>query len=91
MFHGQVDDREFWKTWSFLEIVGDDPVEFAEAFVKNHFEGGYAPARKRKRLINDIARRRRRHRRRRQDSLITTQHIAPRGRRQGTAFIGCLH
>ncbi|KAB8187914.1 DUF1048 domain-containing protein [Microbispora catharanthi] len=38
------------------EIVGDDPVEFAEAFVKNYSDGGYAPARERKRLINDIAR-----------------------------------
>lgn len=37
-------------------IVGDDPVEFAEAFVKNYSDGGYAPARERKRLIADIAR-----------------------------------
>ncbi|WP_101790784.1 DUF1048 domain-containing protein [Nonomuraea indica] len=38
------------------EIVGEDPVEFAETFVKNYSEGGYAPARERERLINAIAR-----------------------------------
>ncbi|MFI9358021.1 DUF1048 domain-containing protein [Streptomyces lydicus] len=38
------------------EIVGDDPVEFAEAFVQNYSEGGYVPPRARKRLADDIER-----------------------------------
>ncbi|GAB3209432.1 DNA-binding ferritin-like protein (Dps family) [Marinactinospora thermotolerans DSM 45154] len=38
------------------KIVGEDPVEFAEAFVQNYSEGGYAPARERKRLTDAIAR-----------------------------------
>jgi DNA-binding ferritin-like protein (Dps family) len=38
------------------EIVGEDPVEFIEAFVQNYSEGGYAPARERKRLTDAIAR-----------------------------------
>ncbi|SEH01017.1 DNA-binding ferritin-like protein (Dps family) [Nonomuraea solani] len=38
------------------EIVGADPVEFAEAFVKNYTDGGYVPARERKRLSDAIAR-----------------------------------
>ncbi|MFG2489196.1 DUF1048 domain-containing protein [Streptomyces virginiae] len=38
------------------EIVGEDPVEFAEAFAQNYTEGGYAPARARKRLADDIER-----------------------------------
>jgi DNA-binding ferritin-like protein (Dps family) len=38
------------------EIVGDDPVEFVEAFVRNYTEGGYAPARSRKQLIDAIMR-----------------------------------
>ncbi|MFJ6479697.1 MULTISPECIES: DUF1048 domain-containing protein [unclassified Streptomyces] len=38
------------------EIVGEDPVEFAEAFVQNYTEGGYVPARARKRLTEDIGR-----------------------------------
>ncbi|MGI5121976.1 DUF1048 domain-containing protein [Marinactinospora thermotolerans] len=38
------------------EIVGEDPVEFAETFVQNYSEGGYAPARERKRLTDAIAR-----------------------------------
>ncbi|QHC23247.1 DUF1048 domain-containing protein [Streptomyces sp. GS7] len=38
------------------EIVGEDPVEFAEAFVQNYTEGGYVPARARKQLTDDIAR-----------------------------------
>ncbi|MEQ4722983.1 DUF1048 domain-containing protein [Nonomuraea sp. B19D2] len=38
------------------EIVGEDPVEFAEAFVENYSEGGYAPTRERKRLTDAITR-----------------------------------
>ncbi|MER7500911.1 DUF1048 domain-containing protein [Nonomuraea pusilla] len=38
------------------EIVGEDPVEFAEAFVKNYTEGGYVPARARRQLTDAIAR-----------------------------------
>ena len=26
------------------EIVGDDPVEFVEAFARNYTQGGYVPA-----------------------------------------------
>lgn len=37
-------------------IVGEDPVEFAEAFVQNYSQGGYVPARARKKLIDAIAR-----------------------------------
>jgi DNA-binding ferritin-like protein (Dps family) len=36
------------------EVVGDDPVEFVEAFVQNYSEGGYAPAREKKRLTDAI-------------------------------------
>jgi DNA-binding ferritin-like protein (Dps family) len=38
------------------EIVGKDPVEFVEAFAQNYSEGGYVPARERKRLTDAIAR-----------------------------------
>lgn len=38
------------------EIVGEDPVEFAETFAKNYSQGGYVPARERKRLTDAIAR-----------------------------------
>ena len=38
------------------EIVGEDPVEFAEAFARNYSEGGYVPARERKRLTDAIVR-----------------------------------
>ena len=38
------------------EIVGEDPVEFVEAFVQNYTEGGYVPARERKRLTSAIER-----------------------------------
>ncbi|MEU7860713.1 DUF1048 domain-containing protein [Nonomuraea sp. NPDC049141] len=38
------------------EIVGEEPVEFAEAFVHNYSEGGYVPARERKRLTDAITR-----------------------------------
>ncbi|MEU6742753.1 DUF1048 domain-containing protein [Streptosporangium sandarakinum] len=38
------------------EIVGEDPVEFVEAFARNYAEGGYVPARARKQLTNDIER-----------------------------------
>ncbi|MEU8433228.1 DUF1048 domain-containing protein [Streptomyces sp. NPDC029216] len=36
------------------EIVGEDPVEFVEAFAENYSDGGYVPARARKRLTDDI-------------------------------------
>ncbi|KOU33645.1 hypothetical protein ADK54_41865 [Streptomyces sp. WM6378] len=38
------------------EVVGEDPVEFVEAFARNYSEGGYVPARARKQLTDDIAR-----------------------------------
>jgi len=38
------------------EIVGEDPVDFVEAFVQNYSEGGYVPTRERKRLTDAIAR-----------------------------------
>jgi DNA-binding ferritin-like protein (Dps family) len=38
------------------EIVGEDPVKFAEAFVQSYSEGGYVPARARKQLTDAIAR-----------------------------------
>jgi DNA-binding ferritin-like protein (Dps family) len=38
------------------EIVGEDPVEFVEAFAQNYTEGGYVPARARKQLTDDIER-----------------------------------
>jgi hypothetical protein len=38
------------------EIVGEDPVEFVEAFVQNYSQGGYVPARARKRLTDAIER-----------------------------------
>ncbi|WP_214408706.1 DUF1048 domain-containing protein [Sphaerisporangium fuscum] len=38
------------------QIVGEDPVEFVEAFARNYTEGGYVPARARKQLTNDIER-----------------------------------
>jgi DNA-binding ferritin-like protein (Dps family) len=38
------------------EIVGEDPVEFVEAFARNYSKGGYVPARVRKRLTDAIAR-----------------------------------
>ena len=38
------------------EIVGDDPVEFAETFAQNYTKGGYAPDRARERLITAIER-----------------------------------
>ena len=38
------------------EIVGEDPVEFVEAFVQNYSEGGYVPTRGRKRLTDAIDR-----------------------------------
>jgi DNA-binding ferritin-like protein (Dps family) len=37
------------------EIVGNDPVEFAEAFAQNYSQGGYVPAREKKRLTGAIA------------------------------------
>ncbi|MFJ3794446.1 DUF1048 domain-containing protein [Kitasatospora sp. NPDC090091] len=38
-------------------IVGQDPVEFADAFAQNYSEGGaYVPASARKRLTDDIER-----------------------------------
>jgi DNA-binding ferritin-like protein (Dps family) len=38
------------------EIVGQDPVEFVDAFARNYSEGGYVPARARKQLTDDLAR-----------------------------------
>lgn len=38
------------------EIVGEDPVEFADAFAQNYSEGGYVPASARKRLTDAIGR-----------------------------------
>ncbi|MFI5775382.1 DUF1048 domain-containing protein [Streptomyces sp. NPDC051658] len=38
------------------EIVGEDPVEFVDAFAQNYSEGGYVPARARKQLTDTIAR-----------------------------------
>ncbi|MFK0259288.1 DUF1048 domain-containing protein [Streptomyces sp. NPDC090445] len=37
-------------------IVGEDPVEFADAFAQNYSDGGYVPARARKQLAEDIDR-----------------------------------
>jgi DNA-binding ferritin-like protein (Dps family) len=37
------------------EIVGEDPVEFAEAFLQNYSKGGWV-TRERERLVNAIAR-----------------------------------
>ncbi|MFB6580050.1 DUF1048 domain-containing protein [Streptomyces sp. NPDC056402] len=38
------------------EIVGEDPVEFANAFARNYSEGGYVPARAKKQLTEAITR-----------------------------------
>lgn len=38
------------------DIVGEDPVEFVNAFAENYSEGGYVPARARKQLTDDITR-----------------------------------
>jgi DNA-binding ferritin-like protein (Dps family) len=38
------------------EIVGADPLEFVEEFVKNYTDGGYVPARAKKQLTDAIAR-----------------------------------
>jgi len=38
------------------EIVGDNPVEFVEAFAQNYTKGGYVPDRARERLISAIER-----------------------------------
>ncbi|MGW2249952.1 DUF1048 domain-containing protein [Kitasatospora sp. NPDC001660] len=38
------------------EVVGQDPVEFAEAFARNYTGGGCVSARARKRLTDDIER-----------------------------------
>ena len=38
------------------DIVGDDPVEFVEAFAQNYTKGGYVPDRARQRLISGITR-----------------------------------
>ena len=37
-------------------IVGENPTEFVEAFVQNYSEGGYVPARARRRLTSAIDR-----------------------------------
>src|SRR6266536_3066622 len=62
--------EEFWRTWSFLagrleqsaangtpirEIVGEDPVEFIEAFVRNYPKGQWI-IRERERLTTAIDR-----------------------------------
>jgi len=38
------------------DIVGEDPVEFVEAFVQNYSKGGYVPTRARERLTSAIER-----------------------------------
>ncbi|WP_199537427.1 hypothetical protein [Spongiactinospora gelatinilytica] len=38
------------------QITGENPLEFVEEFVKNYTEGGYVPARARKRLTDAITR-----------------------------------
>jgi DNA-binding ferritin-like protein (Dps family) len=38
------------------EVVGEDPVEFVNAFAENYSEGGYVPARARKQLTDEIER-----------------------------------
>ncbi|MGW4023554.1 DUF1048 domain-containing protein [Streptomyces sp. NPDC005009] len=38
------------------EVVGEDPVEFVDAFAQNYSEGGYVPARARKQLTDELAR-----------------------------------
>lgn len=38
------------------DVVGEDPVEFVDAFAGNYSEGGYVPARARKQLTDDIGR-----------------------------------
>ncbi|WP_203184150.1 DUF1048 domain-containing protein [Streptomyces pratensis] len=38
------------------DVVGEDPVEFVDAFARNYSEGGYVPARARKQLTDDIGR-----------------------------------
>jgi hypothetical protein len=49
-----IGDKKRWRV--IRDIVGEDPVEFVEAFVQNYSEGGYVPARARKRLTDAIAR-----------------------------------
>ena len=41
---------------SIREIVGEDPLEFVEAFVQNYSKGGWVPDRERERLISAIDR-----------------------------------
>ncbi|MFH9419171.1 DUF1048 domain-containing protein [Streptomyces sp. NPDC017529] len=38
------------------EVLGEDPVEFVEAFAQNYSEGGYAPSRARKQMVDAIER-----------------------------------
>lgn len=38
------------------EVVGQNPVEFVEAFAQNYSKGGYVPTRERERLISAIDR-----------------------------------
>jgi DNA-binding ferritin-like protein (Dps family) len=38
------------------DVVGQDPVEFVDAFAQNYNEGGYVPDRARKQLTDDLAR-----------------------------------
>ncbi|MFD9575866.1 DUF1048 domain-containing protein [Streptomyces sp. NPDC059982] len=37
------------------DIVGEDPVEFVDAYAQNYSEGGYVPARARKQLTDALA------------------------------------
>ncbi|WAU78501.1 DUF1048 domain-containing protein (plasmid) [Streptomyces sp. Qhu-G9] len=37
------------------DIVGEDPVEFVDAYAQNYTEGGYVPARARKQLTDALA------------------------------------
>ncbi len=41
---------------SIRDLVGDDPVAFVKDFAEPYTDGGYLPARVRKRLTDDIAR-----------------------------------
>ncbi|MFB7181317.1 DUF1048 domain-containing protein [Streptomyces sp. NPDC056257] len=38
------------------EVVGEDPVEFLDAFARNYSEGGYVPARTKKQLTEALTR-----------------------------------
>ena len=57
------------------EIVGENPVEFVEAFAQNYSEGGYIPTRVRKQLTDAIGRAAGRRRRKRREIPMTTQTV----------------